>query len=46
MSDVRASTHLENNLDHPLGVFGYSGLLHALHDRLARLRRRGARAMW
>jgi len=24
MSDVRASTHLENNLDHPLGIFGYS----------------------
>ena len=24
MSDVHASTHLENNLDHPLGIFGYS----------------------
>ena len=36
MSDVRASTHLENNLDHPLGVFGYSAsCMHCMTVSLA-----------
>jgi SAM-dependent methyltransferase len=36
MSDVGASTHLENNLDHPLGVFGYSAsCMHCMPVSLA-----------
>lgn len=46
MSDVRASTHLENNLDHPLGPFGYSiSCMHCLTVSLA-YGGMGLGAMW
>ena len=46
MSDVRASTHLENNLDHPLGIFGYSAsCMHCMTVSLA-YDGMGLGAMW
>lgn len=46
MSDVRASTHLEDNLDHPLGVFGYSvSCMHCMTVSLA-YDGMGLGAMW
>ena len=36
MSDMKASTHVENNMDHPMGVFGYSmSTMHCMTVSLA-----------
>lgn len=46
MSDVKASTHLENNLDHPIGTFGYAvSCMHCMTVSLAR-DGMGLGAMW
>jgi len=46
MSDIRASTRLENNLDHPIGVFGYSiSCMHCMPVSLA-YDGMGLGAMW
>jgi 2-polyprenyl-3-methyl-5-hydroxy-6-metoxy-1,4-benzoquinol methylase len=46
MSDIRASTRLENNLDHPIGVFGYSmSCMHCMTVSLA-CDGMGLGAMW
>jgi SAM-dependent methyltransferase len=46
MADIKASTHLENNLDHPIGTFGYSvSCMHCMTVSLAR-DGMGLGAMW
>ena len=46
MSDIKASTHLENNLDHPLGTFGYAiSCMHCMTVSLA-YDGMGLGAMW
>jgi 2-polyprenyl-3-methyl-5-hydroxy-6-metoxy-1,4-benzoquinol methylase len=46
MADVKASTHLENNLEHPIGTFGYTvSCMHCMTVSLAR-DGMGLGAMW